>query len=596
MTGRMGMEYTRVDDGMTAKWRRLIGRMRKGRQGKISRSMFRFSLWSPEEEFQRRRSHRQPEISSRFSTESGHIPTPLRRKQTFPLGGLPGILIHGSKRARKVMSMQERQHETRKVVSHTNYWSEFLKKNEPSEFKGYISRDPILTKIFNFCEVPPIWKDIKGYPFAGKAEELKTISPEDEEHLVNLLFQDGLSEKQKEYLDYLCNLLQVVRATLWLKEGLEQRNLKEGKKFPDEKILERVEASFYRAISVDETVELQEENGHLTSIRRYGRFFPLRWVRVIETRDNPQGAAQTIYQEHYIFPPTGAQVTQALRELDKFSVTSYKRYNVDTFSASDQPEFLLGKKTGTKKFLVQLYYKNELLNDFLFRTQERYRPLASKQIEQITGRYATRVWEDRFRYTDILGTREDLFVDFDSRLKEKADRYDDKSPIYPAGYFKAALAHFANEVKEKYSSRTGDVPCDEDCRDKKEYMGYLPCEYDENGYCRDPKRAERIRTLVEYSGGSLQDLVPRDEDGEVERGETLADQEDPEHPNPWLVEQGLIEGIELARIYEKFHELRGIIEKEEDGEPLSDQERQIKHRIIEKVKEEYVLVKRSAQV
>jgi hypothetical protein len=447
------------------------------------------------------------------------------------------------------------------IQSVTNYWEEFFKTHpDPIEFRSLVVEDSVLTKIFNFSSVPWIWKDLKNYPFDAKKAELKTISKEDKKHLAQRCFQ--ADAKYVEWFDYLSNLFDVVFSTLILKGFLDIKAKKEGIK--DEEILKLVESKFHKFISRDEIIILKEVDGIQKSIRRYGRYYPIRWINFIETRDRNRGMIERVYQEHFILPPSEEIIEQTLRDLDRYSVINIGKYGKEI------DDICFGSPDSIKN-IVELYYKGKRLGEpFPVPISERYRPLGEKLVKSL-----------RNRFGDLLGTKKELLVRYDEELFKKALRYDPSSDVYPAGYFDAALNYFEKEMFEDLSTTAFDVPCDSHCKAGKEHMNKLPCEFEDSlGYCSDPKRQRVLKSVIEAAGGRFgHPIINKQGEESKEKLEDVLEEKD--HPTP----EEIVKKKELLeQIYKHFPKLENIIAKEEQEITLSVKERQIKHRAQEELK------------
>lgn len=389
------------------------------------------------------------------------------------------------------------------IESRINYWQEFYKTHpDPSPLRSLVAPHPSLAKIFNFCSVPSIWENTRQYPFDDKIAELKTISEKDRQYLSDKHMEHGSNQ---EWFDYLNNLLQVVTATVRLKEKLDSDNVKIGGKYSQDEIIKIVESEFRRAISVNETLVFKEKNGIQKTVMATGRFWPVRFRIFIEISNRNLGTTKKIYQEHYECLPTDTQIDHDLGDLDRFSVVSFQKHGKDFHNICwggfhpglDESKYR--KPIESEQHIVELYYKGKrLTKPFVFPIRKRYRPLLKK----------------------IVKRRCELLHEAEDKLLEKALRYDDKRGVLPSGYFKSALKYFLSELYESGSTLNSNVPCDEVCKKQKDYENQLPCKYEtSSGYCTDPKRSRRLRDEIEFSGGSLDAFI--DEDQTTYRVETI---------------------------------------------------------------------------
>lgn len=454
------------------------------------------------------------------------------------------------------------------IESVTHYWEEFFRTHpDPADFRSLVAEDPILTKIFNFSSVPVIWMDIRNYPFEAKKAERKTISKEDREHFEEKHFH--ADSTQVEWFDYLSNLFDVVLSTLLVKEILDIQNAKQGRVKQDEEIIKFVESIFNKFISRDEIILFKEINGIQKSIRRYGRYYPIRWINFIITRDRNRGMIERVYQEHFILPPSEEIIEQPLRDLDRYSVINIGKYGKEI------DDICFGSPDSIKN-IVELYYKGKRFGGpFPVPISERYRPLRKKKVRNSIQKYGTK-----------LGTKEELLTTFDEKLFKRALRYDPSSPVDPAGYFEAEFKYFENEIFKVLSTTALHVPCDNHCKREKELMNKLPCEFENSlGYCNDPKHHRVLKSIID-SGRRLSDPITDKRGQKSEEGLKLEDIVSKEQSDlQELTKEDVARKEEfLARIYNDFPKLKDIVAKEEQGIALSVNERQIKSRSLMEIK------------
>ena len=460
------------------------------------------------------------------------------------------------------------------IESTFSYWNEFFRTHpDHTELETLTSSHPSLVKIFNFSAVPWIWPGIKNYPFKEKVEELKSISKADIDYLDRKRFQEGGNQ---EWFDYLGNLFDMVRSTVKLKIAFDEANRRHGGACSKEQVLEKVDEAFKRAFSVDQIVVYKEENGIKVTVRRHGRFFPVRWVKIILRENVLTGSREWVGQEHFIFPPMEEEIQRAISGWDRFSVRNIWKYGREV----DEVSFK-GPEGFTHK--VELYYKGNLLEKpFVFPIVKRYFPLLGDKIKKARQR-AEAISGD----ANFLGTEEELLSYAEGKLFEKAIRYDESSPVDPAGYFEGTFEHFANEILEDISTEAIKIECDEFCRARKEQEKSLPCEFETDlGYCADPKRKGIIKPDLSLSTKRLDEPDQAKIYGDKEERTSLIETFNKDG-DPRLEENQLVERITLEKIYKNNPKLARIMKREKDGIALSSSERNFKKRTIEKLKKNH---------
>jgi len=441
--------------------------------------------------------------------------------------------------------------EKAKRIEHKSYWQDFYKKNpDPTYFRKIIAQDSILKKIFNFASVPPIFHGIMIYPFEEKIIELKTISKEDENYLLDKVIRGG---SDTELYGYLVNLLGTVKSTITIKQLLDER-IHYG--WSEEQILSELSETF-RFISLNQTIKIEYVNGNKETIIRKGRFYPLG----IETyeRYNRNTSAKNVGLNIYFPKFMEEERVQKLIEIfkwDHFSVESYKQYRdipgiTEICFLSDQNDCIT----------IQYYHHGKPLLEepFQFQIAKKYSPLILKTI----GTLSDTIKGELTKYEPKVDIKRAIILtEAYERLRKAIFNYDDKTYEKPGSYFKVCFDHWEHELYEKFSSEAGNVECDPFCKFSKESKE-IPCKYETTmGYCKDPKRKRRLKSKIKQFDGSIDDLVdPNDEEKRRRIDHIKGDVSDPELA--LLNKEIMKTEEELFDIVEKDERLMRILSSED---------------------------------
>ncbi len=449
----------------------------------------------------------------------------------------------------------------KEIESYKSYWNEFLEKDlDPTKFKSLVSKDAILSKIYNFAFNPwSISESIHEYPFDSKTSELKSISEEEEDYLFDKrLYQKG---DLREWFNFLCKRYLLVKHTIKIKSELDRSIKQASEKISKKTIREFVKLAFDNHLSQDFTTTYKKTGGIQIIKRTTGLFYPVRVIKdfVITTErkilnDETGGhekfkTKKYLRQEYYLKKTTGKDIETAFNELDVFSVECFQKHgqimpNITygglhpSLDGSSYQKTLGYIPPEFEQFLIEFYYidpkekdKNKKFKpltyrskngkkytQFVFPIRKRFRPLMVAVVKKTLK-----------KYHELLGDEGSLLREAEGKLLETVKKYDPSKGVRPAGFIFSKLKHFQSEVYESQSTtalpgdprKKGKLPyCDSDCKEEK-HKDKFPCEFETpEGYCKDPryvKNKRELKTVIEHSGPLFDDTVYDENNEEVRR-------------------------------------------------------------------------------